>query len=44
MVALRMYLITHVFYSGDEFCSSSQAAVPLNISHDTVIIDVEPVW
>jgi len=27
MVALRMYRITHVFYLGDEFCSSSQAAV-----------------
>jgi len=28
MVALRKYLITHVFYSVDEFLSSSQAAVP----------------
>jgi hypothetical protein len=28
MVALRKYLITHVFYSVDEFLSNSKAAVP----------------
>jgi len=28
MVALTMYLITHVFYSGDEVWSGSQAAIP----------------